>query len=135
MRERIQPTELADTLDGLLKTYLHVSFEKRQEGLEAGAEVLVRALETVTPRDTGEMASGWRVKTNYKDRRYVGNTRTAKGTVHRKRKNGTRGDGRTGVPLSNVLEYAENSPHQGFIRRCFADNEQKIYEAIKQKMK
>ena len=89
------------------------------------------AVESATPIDTGEMARSWKIKTKYKDRRYVGNTRVAKGVVHRKTKDGSKGEAREGVPLSNVLEYSEKSPHYGFIRRCFDNIEPQIFAAIK----
>lgn len=122
--------KLPEELDGLLSDYLHTSFDARQKAVQAGAEVFKSAVENATPKDTGEMARSWKIKTKYKDRRYVGNTRVAKGKVFRTLKGGGT-EGREGVPLSNVLEYAENSPHQGFIRRCFDSTEGQIYEAIK----
>lgn len=126
--------KLPDALDEMLAQFARASFEKRQEAVQAGAETFLHAVEAVTPRDTGEMARSWRIKTRYTDRRYVGNTRVAHGKVYRRRKDGSRAAARKDVPLSNVLEYAENSPHRGFIRRCFDDNEQSIYEAIRQKL-
>jgi hypothetical protein len=96
--------------------------------------VFKQAVENDTPKDTGEMAASWTIKTKYKDRRYVGNTKTAKGNVHQKTKDGSKGEAREGVPLSNVLEYSEKSPHYGFIRRCFDANETAIFETIKNKL-
>ena len=126
--------KLPDALDEMLAQFARASFERRQEAVQAGAETFLHAVEAVTPRDTGEMARAWRIKTRYTDRRYVGNTKVARGKVYRKRKDRSRAKAREGVPLSNVLEYAENSPHRGFIRRCFDNNEQSIYEAIRQKL-
>ena len=97
-------------------------------------DALTGLLTDLTPRDTGEMAQSWQIKTKYKDRRYVGNTRVASGDVRRKTKDGSKGEARSGVPLSNVLEYSDN-PHNGFIRRCFDEAEPQIFEAIKNTIK
>ena len=131
MAGKITPDQLPEKLDGILSEFLHSSFDTRQEALQAGAEVFKDAVAAATPKDTGEMAESWAIKTKYKDRRYVGSTRVAKGVVHRKTKGGGKGEAREGVPLSNVLEYAENSPHIGRIRSCFDSNENKIYETMK----
>ena len=134
MAGNITPDQLPEKLDGILSEFLHSSFDTRQEALQAGAEVFKDAVAAATPKDTGEMAESWAIKTKYKDRRYVGSTRVAKGVVHRKKKGGGKGEAREGVPLSNVLEYAENSPHKGFIRRCFDSTEPQIFAAIKSKL-
>ena len=134
MAGKITPDQLPEKLDGILSEFLHSSFDTRQEALQAGAEVFKDAVAAATPKDTGEMAESWAIKTKYKDRRYVGSTRVAKGVVHRKKKGGGKGEAREGVPLSNVLEYAENSPHKGFIRRCFDSTEPQIFAAIKSKL-
>ena len=134
MAGKITPDQLPEKLDGILSEFLHSSFDTRQEALQAGAEVFKDAVAAATPKDTGEMAESWAIKTKYKDRRYVGSTRVAKGVVHRKKKGGGKGEAREGVPLSNVLEYSENSPHKGFIRRCFDSTEPQIFAAIKSKL-
>lgn len=134
MAGKITPDQLPEKLDGILSEFLHSSFDTRQEALQAGAEVFKDAVAAATPKDTGEMAESWEIKTKYKDRRYVGSTRVAKGVVHRKKKGGGKGEAREGIPLSNVLEYAENSPHKGFIRRCFDSTEPQIFAAIKSKL-
>lgn len=128
---RIALSELPTALSEILTEYQSANFETRQEALQAGAEVFKSSVESVTPRDTGEMARSWQIKDKYKDRRYVGNTRVATGKVRRKKRNGQKGEAREGVPLSNVLEYGEKSPHNGFIRRCFDSTEPQIFAAIK----
>lgn len=106
---RFSLEELPDALEQILTEYQSAMFDTRQEALQAGAEVFKSAVESATPIDTGEMARSWKIKTKYKDRRYVGNTRVAKGVVHRKTKDGSKGEAREGVPLSNVLEYSEKA--------------------------
>ena len=106
---RIALSELPSALSEILTEYQSANFETRQEALQAGAEVFKSSVESVTPRDTGEMARSWQIKDKYKDRRYVGNTRVATGKVRRKKRNGQKGEAREGVPLSNVLEYGEKA--------------------------
>ena len=132
----VELNAVSSEIDKMLTEFLHTSFDVRQKAIQAGAEVFKSAVESATPiGETGKMAQSWKIKTEYPDHRYVGNTKTAKGKVYRKTKNGKRGEAREGVPLSNVLEYKENSPHYGFIRKCFDENEAKIYQAIKSKIK
>lgn len=126
--------ELPEVLTEILTDFQHANFEARQQAVQRGAEVFKGAVEAVTPRDTGEMAQSWQIKDKYKDRRYVGNTRVASGDVRRKTKDGSKGEARSDVPLSNVLEYSDN-PHNGFIRRCFDETESQIFEAIKNTIK
>ncbi len=134
MADNVKPDELPAALDKIFSEFIHSSFEARQKGLQAGAEVFRDAVAAVTPTDTGDMSKMWQIKTKYKDRRYVGNARIAKGVVHRKTKDGSKGEAREGVPLSNVLECSDKSPHKGFIRRCFEDTEPQIFAAIKSKL-
>ena len=134
MAGKIKPVDFLGAVNEILTDFAQTSFDARQEALQAGAEVFKDALAAATPKDTGEMAESWAIKTKYKDRRYVGSTRVAKGVVHRRKKSGGKGEAREGVPLSNVLEYAENSPHKGFIRRCFDSTEPQIFAAIKSKL-
>lgn len=128
--------QLPKVLDEMLAEFQGVAYETRQKAIQAGSDVLKAALESdsATFTDTGEYAQSWDMKI-YPDHRYVGNTKTAKGVVHRKKKGGGKGEAREGVPLSNVLEYAENSPHTGRIRRCFDSTENKIYETMKNVIK
>ena len=99
--------KLPEALTEILTDFQHASFDTRQKAVQAGAEVFKGAVEAATPRDTGKMAQSWQIKTKYKDRRYVGNTRVASGDVRRKTKDGTKGEARSDVPLSNVLEYSD----------------------------
>ena len=133
-KKNVKPSQMSVALEDIIFGYMKSSFDDRQEALQAGAEVFRDAVAALTPRDTGEMADSWEIKTKYKDRRYVGNTRVAKGVVHRKTKDGSKGEAREGVPLSNVLEYSDKSPHKGFIRRCFDGTEPQIFAAIKFKL-
>lgn len=128
-------SDIDAAINDILDEYSEQMFNVRQKAIQSGAEVLVQALEQATPRDTGEMARSWKIKTGYPNHRYVGNTKTAKGVVHRKKKGGGKGEARTNVPLSQVLEYSENTKYYGFIRRCFDETEPRIYAAIKNTIK
>ena len=134
MAKKVKPSQMSVALEDIILDYMRTSSEVRQEALQVGAEVFRDAVAAVTPIDTGEMADSWQIKTKCKDRKYVGNTRVAKGVVHRKTKDGSMGEAREGVPLSNVLEYSDKSPHKGFIRRCFDGTEPQIFAAIKYKL-
>ena len=123
--------QLPDALEQIFTEFAHASYEARQNAVQAGAEVFKSAVESATPKDTGEMAQSWVIQTKYKNVRYVGNTRVAKGKVHRKKKGGGKGEARADVPLSQVLEYGENTKHYGFIRKCFDATEPQIFAAIK----
>ncbi len=123
--------ELPDALLDIFNEFTCSSFKTRQAAVQSGAEVFKSAIESATPKDTGKMADSWVIQTKYKNVRYVGNTRIAKGKVYRKKKGGSKGEARSNVPLTNVLEYGENSKHYGFIRRTFDATEPQIFAAIK----
>lgn len=112
-------TDVSNELDAIFTEFMHTSFEDRQKALQAGAEVCKSALENATPRDTGDMAKSWAIKDKYKDRRYVGNTKTVDGKEKKD------------IPLSNILEYKEGSKHYGFIRNTFDSVESQVFDAIK----
>lgn len=120
--KNIQIEEFTKELDNIFADYIHQSFDERQKALQAGAEVFKTAIENATPQDTGEMARSWEIKDKYKDRRYVGNTKTVNG------------GGKEGIPLSNVLEYKEGSKHYGFIRQTFESTEPQIFDTIKKSL-
>lgn len=119
---------LPDELDKILGDFLHSSFETRQKAVQAGAEVFKDAIENATPKDTGKMAQSWKIKTKYKNRRYVGNTRTVSGK-------GKDGRVRDGIPLSNVLEYDKSGKHYGFVRQTFDATKSQVFDAIKNTIK
>ena len=114
---RLPLDELPSALSEILTDAVRANFDDRQAAIQAGAEVFKSAVEQATPKDTGGMAESWEIKTKYKDRRYVGNTKTVSG------------GGKENIPLSNVLEYSDN-PYNGFIRQCFAATESRIFDAI-----
>ena len=53
--------DISKAIDDILTEYLHSSFDVRQKAVQAGAEKFKEKIETVTPRDTGEMARSWKM--------------------------------------------------------------------------
>lgn len=131
MTKKVELKDIPEELEKLLSEFLRSSFDVRQKAVQAGAEVFKTAIENASPKDTGKFASSWKIKSKYKNHRYIGNSRLATKPVKRKKSNGEKGEARQGVPLSNILEYSENSPNYGFIRKCFDEVEPQIYQAIK----
>lgn len=119
---------LPKELETIFADYVKQSFDIRQKALQAGAEVFKTAIEGASPKDTGATAQSWQIKTKYKDRRYVGNTRTVNGK-------GADGRVREGIPLSNILEYSDGGKHYGFIRQTYDATEPQIFDEIKNKIK
>lgn len=120
---RVQDVDAA--LEKMLNDFLHASYEKRQEAVQAGAEVIKTALEQNAPTDSGELKQSFAIKTKYPNHRYVGNTKTVSGK-------GADGRHREGIPLLNILEYRQGGTP--FVRNTFEANEQKAFEAIKNKL-
>lgn len=126
-KQSVSIENFTNELDKVFVDFIHQSFETRQDALQAGAEVAKTALENATPRgETGGMARSWGIKTKYKDRRYVGNSKTVNGK-------GKDGRYREGIPLSNVIEYKDNGKH-AFIRNTFDGAQGQIFDAIKNKL-
>lgn len=126
-KQSVSLEEFVNDLDKIFVDFIHQSFNTRQDALQAGAEVAKSALENATPRgETGEMANSWGIKTQYKDRRYIGNSKTVSGK-------GKDGRYREGIPLSNVIEYKDNGKN-AFIRKTFNSAQGQIFDAIKNKL-
>ncbi|MFR1531965.1 MAG: HK97 gp10 family phage protein [Christensenellales bacterium] len=129
MADTIRLEDYQAELDKILTDFLHANFDARQKAVQAGAEVLRGKLEQASPRDTGEFAKSWKIKEQYPNVRYVGNTKTAKGTVNERGADGKIKRKRENVPLSNVLEYKEGG--KPFIRATADAAESEIFAAIK----
>ena len=112
--------------ENIFKEFTHAQFKKRQTALQAGAEVLVKRLEAASPKSSSNNSDSysgcWKISSKYKNMRVVGNTKIAKPS---KAYAGKR------IPLSNILEYGERSPHRGLIRRTFEESKEEIFQAIK----
>jgi len=105
---KIKVSDLQDAIVDMLREYGDVVYEATEEGLNAAEKVLIKNLKAASPEGpTKKFKKSWKSKgRKYKTVRYVGNTKTVPG------KSGE-------IPLSNILEYSPNSPHQGFIKRTY----------------
>lgn len=120
----IQIDALEDAIMEQLREYGDVVYRATEEGLTAGEKVLIETLKAESPKDSGEYAKNWKSKgKRFKLRRYVGNTTVVKG-----RKSDA-------IPLSNILEYSQDSPHQGRIKRTFENSIDKIAAAVVAELK
>jgi len=135
--KKVTLDDFSDELVSIFNDFARQSFEVRQKAVQKGAEKFVDILKPQTPRKTGKLAESWVIKDEIPDRRYVGNTATARGSLHRKENDSgmkrvkTVGEARTNVPLVNVLEYGAKSPHKGFFTGAFDGAESEIFDAIK----
>ena len=111
-------TEVSTELDNMLNDFLNANFDKRQKALLKGAEFLKSKIEENAPVATGEYKASFVLEDKYKDKKYVGNTKTVKSKSS------------SATPLSNVLEYG-GKPH---IRIAFDTNKDKIYSIIREEL-
>lgn len=113
----IDTEKLEDAIRDILKQYGDVVYVATEEGLDAATDVLIESLTDSSPADTGKYKNSWGRKKKYKLKRYVGNSRMVK---HEDRE----------IPLSNILEYGENSPHKGLIKRSCDKNVERMAQAM-----
>ena len=95
--------KLADAIQKELKDYGDKVFVTNQTALDETEKILLKNLKINSPSSTGLFKKSWRSKgKKYKNKRYVGNTKTVDG----------------GIPLINILEY---SPTKGkpFVANTF----------------
>ncbi len=119
MAKKIDVNNLEIAIADILREYGDVVYQATEEGLTAAEKVLINNLKANSPKDKGEYAKSWKGKgKKYKLRRYVGNTKTVKG-----KNNDT-------IPLSNILEYATKSPHQGQIKRTYESSINQMAAAV-----
>lgn len=114
--EKIDLDNLADVVEEILKEFLNTNFEVRQKALQKGAELLKQKLENVAPvGPTGDFQKSFYIE-EYKDHKYVGNTKTVSG------------GGKEAIPLINLLEYSDKTQ---FMRRTFEESKEEIYNEVK----
>lgn len=116
---KVQLEDIEKEMDKIFTEFLNNSFEKRQNAIQKGAEVLKRKAEMASPIDTGNFSTKWSIKTKYKDHRYVGNTKT----VNSKEKEN--------IPLINILEYNGDT---AFFRQTYDACENEIFQVIKKEL-
>lgn len=123
MEVRVDTKDLEVAIADILAEYGDVIYKATEEGLTAAEKVLIKNLKANSPRDTGDYAKGWKSKgKKFKLRRYVGNTKVVQGA------NGE-------IPLSNILEYATKSPHQGHIKRIYNNSIDEMAQAVVKEIK
>jgi len=118
MAKKVDVNNLQVAIGDILRDYGDVVYKATEEGLTAAEKVLINNLKANSPKDKGKYAKSWKGKgKKYKLHRYVGNTKTVPG------KSGE-------IPLSNILEYATKSPHQGLIKRTYESSINQMAAAV-----
>lgn len=117
---KVDINNLEIAIADILRDYGDVVYKATEEGLTAAEKVLINNLKANSPKSPGggEYAKSWKSKgKKYKLKRYVGNTKTVKG------KSGE-------IPLSNILEYSQKSPHQGKIKQIYNSSINQMAAAV-----
>ncbi len=98
--KNVKFSELENEIKRQLQGYGEAAFKATEKGLDEAAEYLVKELSKNSPKKTKKYSKNWKVKKNYKTRRYVGNSTMVKGE---------KGE----IPLANILEYStvRGKPH------------------------
>lgn len=123
MSKSIDIDNLEVAVAEILKEYGDIIYKATEEGLTAAEKVLINNLKISSPKNTGNYAKSWKSKgKKYKLKRYVGNTKMVKGRKDE-------------IPLSNILEYSTNSPHQGLIKKTYLESIDEMAQAIVNEIK
>lgn len=92
-----------------------------EDALNEASDILVNELKQNSPVSSNpeqHLRDSWKVKREYKGVRYIGATKAVS-------------DGRSDrIPLSNILEYAEDSPYKGFIQRTYISVKDNLYQKM-----
>jgi hypothetical protein len=118
---KVDINNLQVAIEDILREYGDVVYKATEEGLTAAEKVLIKNLKADSPKSPGggEYAKSWKGKgKKYKLHRYVVNTKTV---------NVKNSDT---IPLSNILEYATKSPHQGQIKRTYESSINQMAAAV-----
>lgn len=108
--------DLMQQMNDIIKGYSKELRVDIEAGLDLAANELKSSLSQTSPDgDTHNFKNSWDIKKQYKGVRYIGNTKVVQSK------------GSDSVPLSNILEYGENSPHRGFMRRTFESVKDRLY--------
>lgn len=118
MDVKVEIKDLNKAIADILKEYGDVVYQATEEGLTAAEKVLIKNLKASSPKLSKEYSKSWKSKgKKYKLKRYVGNTKMVQG------KSGE-------IPLSNILEYSEHSPHQGLIKKTYNASVDEMAQAV-----
>ena len=125
MSVKIELSDLGKEIANILDEYGDEVYEAVEDGLDAAESTLINKLKSSSPEGkTKKYRSSWKSKgKRYKLKRYVHNTKMVK--------NGEKDT----VPLSNILEYSEDSKHQGLIKRTFDDSVESMSSAFMEAFK
>lgn len=116
---KVDLDELADAAEEILKDFYLKHFEVRQRALLKGAELLKQKLEDRAPvGPTGDFQKNFVIE-DYKDHKYVGNTKTVSG------------GGKETIPLINILEFNEKTQ---FVRKTFENSRDEIFNEVKKNL-
>lgn len=120
MARIVDVDNMAVVIEETLKEFGDLVYNATEKGLDAAQNVLIRNLEARSPEGPSKkFRKGWKSKgKKYKTRRYVGNTKTVPAR------------GGEEVPLSNILEYSQKSPHRGLIKAIYYDSIEQMEAAI-----
>lgn len=114
----IKADDLQGAISEILREFGDVVYVATEKGLDDAEKVLIKNLERTSPKFKGKYAKSWKSKgKKYKLKRYVGNTKMVKG------KQGN-------IPLSNILEYSQKSPHQGLIKNTYHSSIEEMAAAV-----
>lgn len=126
MKTNIEDLEVS--IAKLLSDFGDLVYQATEDGLTVAEKILIDNLKAASPRSTKSgkkqkgfkhFADSWKSKgKKYKLRRYVGNTKIVTGGKRRE------------MPLSNILEYGEKSPHKGFIKQTYYNSIDEMAAAV-----
>jgi hypothetical protein len=138
----VKISEFDTAITEILSDFLKANYQTRQEALQAGAEVMVEKLTAASPNGENNFAAHWEVK-KYPDAYYAHNTTTVdqKGATTSKKdtrtvKKGKRrsATAKSGIPLSNILEYKTDQKHYRFISNTAKAAESAVLNTIQNKL-
>ena len=104
----------------IIRKYRETQFQAVQESLDVSANYMVARLKEATPIGSGPIhfKDQWDVKRNYKNVRYIGNTKMTKETPNFK-----------SIPLSSAIEFGKNK--KPFIARTYKTYENEVFNIFK----
>jgi len=125
MSVKIELGDLGKEIANILDEYGDEVYEAVEEGLDAAESTLINRLKSNSPEGkTKQYRAAWKSKgKRYKLKRYVHNTKMVQNSE------------KETIPLSNILEYSEDSKHQGLIKRTFDDSVESMSSAFMEAFK
>jgi len=107
----------------ILKKYQSLLTSTTEEGLDDAAEVFIQNARIMSPKRTGNYSQSWAIyPKKYHLKRYVGNTKTVKGTKG------------SNIPLINILEYSTKHGNK-HVQKIFNASIEGMIDAVSKKIK